>query len=86
VSAGGEEFTVKLDRLINPPIHGKKQKNTEQRLQIPRPKFLHGRMNQAISKINDSKPFLLYLSGDDPTSVTFETKILTNLDIIKLMV
>ncbi len=43
-------------------------------------------MKEVISKINDNKPFLLYLSGENPLSVTFETLILTKPDIIKLMV
>lgn len=87
MSAGGEEFTVKLDKLLNPPPPGKKSKKAaEAPLLVPRPNFLFGKLSEAISKIDDKKPFLLYLSGDDPTSVIFETKILIKPEIIKLMV
>jgi hypothetical protein len=39
VSAGGEEFTLKLDKVLTP-----KKKKGESPIEVPRPKFLHGRM------------------------------------------
>jgi hypothetical protein len=80
VSAGGEEFTFKLEKLLAPP---KRDKNA---LPLPRPKFLHGKMIEVVKKIDDKKPFLLYLSGDDRVSREFELKVLTQPDIIKMMV
>jgi hypothetical protein len=75
VSAGGEEFTSKFEK------------------QLPngtsRPTFLHGTLKQVLDSISDPhKPLLLYLSDSpaDPTSLSFETTVLTNPQIIKLMV
>ncbi len=68
VSAGGEEFTHKLDLILQPI--DKKQKP------LPRPKFMHGKMADVVKKIDSNKPFLLYISGEDAFSREFESKIL----------
>ena len=66
VSAGGEEFTVKLDKALN----GAK-----------RPFFLHGIFKDLVSA-QDDLPILLYLSEDDDVSQLFESRVLTREDII----
>jgi hypothetical protein len=74
VSAGGEEFTLKLDRLLTSVTKDKKL------LPVPRPKFMHGKMSEVVKKINSKKPFLLYLSNGQPgdqLSHIFEAMILT---------
>ena len=43
-------------------------------------------MGDVVKKIDSNKPFLLYISGDDSSSHHFETNILTQPDIIKIMV
>lgn len=78
VSKGGEEFTHKLDKILQPA--NKKEKP------LPRPKFIHGKMGEVVNKIDSNKPFLLYISGDDSSSHHFETNILTQPEIIKIMV
>lgn len=78
VSKGGEEFTHKLDKILQPA--NKKEKP------LPRPKFIHGKMGEVVNKIDSNKPFLLYISGDDSSSHHFETNILTQPVIIKIMV
>lgn len=77
VSKGGEEFTHKLDKILQPA--NKKEKP------LPRPKFIHGKMGEVVNKIDSNKPFLLYISGDDSSSHHFETNILTQPVIIKIM-
>lgn len=72
VSAGGEEFTIKLDKLIPKDMK--------------RPKFEHGTMNEIVAQYNGKKPLLLYFSGDDKVSKWFETQILTKEEIINFMV
>jgi hypothetical protein len=78
VSAGGEEFTYKLDKQLNP-----KKKKGEQSEPVLHPKFMHGKLSQVITQINETKPFLLYLSGgEDNISLRFESNILTRPETI----
>ena len=78
MSAGGEEFTYKLEKQLNP-----KKKKGENFESVPHPKFIHGKLSQVIPKINETKPFLLYLSGgEDNISLQFENNILTRPEII----
>jgi hypothetical protein len=60
VSAGGEEFTSKLDKMLAQTTKNKAL------LPIPRPKFMHGKMSEVVKKIDSNKPFLLYLSSGNP--------------------
>eukprot|EP00347_Sterkiella_histriomuscorum_P003699 403363283 len=71
VSAGGEEFTVKLDKII--------AKDSK------RPSFLHGTMSEIVVQFDGTKPLLLYFSGEDKISKHFEKDILTKEGIIKFM-
>jgi len=76
VSAGGEEFTHKLDKLLAAANASAK-----------RPEFHHGTLRQVVDKLSGSRPFLLYLSGgDDQISKQFETFVLTQDEIITTMV
>lgn len=61
VSAGGEEFTHKLDKIM---AHSYAKIPIEQR---NRPNFLHGSLKDVIALRGD-KSLLLYLSGDDAIS------------------
>ena len=74
VSAGGEEFTSKLDKLLIANSY------------VERPNFLRGTLKEVIASLDCKKPMLLYLSGGEDVSKTFETQILTQSDVIGTMV
>jgi len=78
VSPGGEEFTSKLDKLI--------AANVSVITDRKRPNFLHGTLQDIVKNSSSEKPLLIYLSGEDPISNIFETRILIQTEIIALMV
>lgn len=64
ITAGGEEFTSKFDKLLDP--------------ELKKPNFMHGTMTDYMKTNTIFKPLLLiYLSGDDVVSKEFEQKVLT---------
>ena len=78
MSAGGEEFTNKLDKFLEKTLEGKAP--------VRRPNFLHGTFKEAANLIDNDKLFLLYVSGENIMSRKFEFRILTQEKIIELMV